>query len=221
MTEPRHIAVIPDGNRRWAEARGLPPEASYRPAISRLDWLLGELWQGECRTVSFWWGSVANLRHRPPEQVGEIEESLRWWLQERAPEVLGRHGAGLRLLGRWRETCPRLGELVPENPPAPDRWLNLLFAYDGRDEIRAAADRLGGGGGSSEDFQKALWLGGSPPVDLVVRTGSEGHLSAGFMLWWIAEARLSFTKTLWPDLGSGELRRLLDAYGRQPRRMGR
>jgi undecaprenyl diphosphate synthase len=221
VRKPEHIAVIPDGNRRWAQSQGMSPEASYRPAIAHLDWLLGELWPGNCTTLSFWWGSVANLRHRPSGQVDEIRESLIWWLRERAPEALRRHGADLRMVGRWRELCPGLEDFLPEPLPGAQRRLNLLFAYDGRDELRAAADRLGGGGKSEEAFQEALWLGGSPPVDLVIRTGSAGHLSAGFMLWWIAEAQLAFTATLWPSLGSGELRSILSAYGRQQRRMGR
>jgi undecaprenyl diphosphate synthase len=88
-----------------------------------------------------------------------------------------------------------------------------------RAECRAAA-ALGGAGASAVDFGAALWTGGLPPVDLVLRTGGQPHLSAGFLLWQIAEAQLYFSPLMWPDFDAAALHEALAVYAATERRLG-
>jgi undecaprenyl diphosphate synthase len=154
---------------------------------------------------SFWWGSPANLEKRPASE--EIVPALQDWLDQSLPGLCAETGARFDAFGRWPELCP--GLRAPSIPGGP-RHVVLLMAYDGREELQAAQGRLPDG----------LWTAGLPPVDLVVRTGGETHLSAGFMLWHIAEAQLAFLPEFWPELEPERFRRLLLERGRVRRRYG-
>ena len=173
-------------------------------------------------TVTFWWGSPGNLLSRDPVEVRGIVAVLDEWLRGPGRRLL--HGRRFVALGRWAELCPELGPAIraasagPVDPEAPT--LALLMAYDGRDELRDAAARVGGGADAAA-FAAALWTGSLTPVDLVLRTGGDAHLSAGFLLWQIAEARLAFTPTLWPALTPAALRRHLARARSVTRRYGR
>jgi undecaprenyl diphosphate synthase len=166
--------------------------------------------------VSLWWGSPANLLRRSPDEVEAICAALSGWLGERAPGLLG-GGAALELIGRWAELCPQIGpavDLARASAGSGPRRLVILMAYDGRDEILAAAE------GGAEGLASRLWTAHLPPVDLVLRSGGEAHLSAGFMLWQIAEARLAFSPTLWPDLDEIELAEIMAEAAARTRRYG-
>jgi undecaprenyl diphosphate synthase len=213
----RHVALIPDGNRRWARARGLPVGAGHLAGIDNAGPRVAQLWSMGVEVVSLWWGSPANLQRRSPEEVEAICGALSGWLEEQAPGLLG-GSAALELIGRWPELCPQLGPAVDRARAAAGRGprrLVILMAYDGRDEILAAAE------GGPEGLASRLWTAHLPPVDLVLRSGGEAHLSAGFMLWQIAEARLAFSPTLWPELGEAELAQILAEADARTRRYGR
>lgn len=216
--------MIPDGNRRWARARGMPPSRGHAVGIEVVGDMVASAWEAGVETVTFWWGSPANLQTRSPEEVAGITGALTRWLETRGAGLLARHDARFMAIGRWSELCPGIaggvGAALEAAGPGP-RTLVLLMAYDGRDEICAAADRMGGSGGSREAFGRALWTGRLPPVDLVIRTGGEPHLSAGFMLWQIAEAHLHFSPKLWPDFDADDLRRALAGFAATERRFGR
>ncbi len=224
---PRHVAVIPDGNRRWARARGLAPGDGHLAGIANVGAIASAAWDAGVETFTFWWGSPANLTKRSPDEVAAIVRALRDWLTGEGASLLTFRGAAFEVHGRWEELCPELrpgveaavGAAAEATGPAARR-LVLLMAYDGREEIQAAADRLGGGGASAAHFGAATWTGGLPPVDLLIRTGGEPHLSAGFLLWGIAEAQLTFPPTLWPDYTPAALRDDLERYARTERRFG-
>lgn len=222
----QHVAIIPDGNRRWARARGLTATDGHRAGIANATRIARDCFDAGVTHFTFWWGSPANLQKRDPSEVAGIVTALSSWLKHDAHSLFDERRVQTRVLGRWRELCPELAPWV-EALPSPaiqdgsERpQVTVLMAYDGRDEIRAAADALSGGGVSEEEFGRALWTGGLPPVDLLVRTGGRGHLSAGFLLWQIAEARIRFSDTMWPALGNEELKSLLDDARQQSRRYG-
>jgi len=221
---PRHLALIPDGNRRWARARGQGAEAGHRAGIARVGEVADAAFAAGIEVVSFWWGSPANLTCRDPAEVAGIVGVLNDFLGRGADGLLARHGAQFEAIGRWRELCPGLEGGVDAASaaagPGPTK-LVLLMAYDGRDEIRAAADTLGGGGADEAGFEAALWTGHLAPVDLLIRTGGEPHLSAAFLLWRLAEAQLAFPEVPWPDFGPEGLQEQLDRYASIERRFGR
>jgi len=214
---PRHLAIIPDGNRRWARARGLAPSEGHRAGIERVGEAAAAAWDAGVEVFTFWWGSPANLTLRDPAEVAVIVAVLEAWLRERVPALLAEHGARFEVHGRWSELCPGLapGVMAARNASRPGaRRLVLLMAYDGREELQAAAD------GPAEGFADRLWTAGLPDVDLVVRTGGEPHWSAAFLAWKAANAQLAFPQVCWPDFTGDALREVLHACATE-RRFGR
>lgn len=212
------MAVVPDGNRRWARTRGLGPTEGHRAGIANVGRVAEAAFAAGVETFSFWWGSPANLTRRDPAEIAGIVGVLREWLGGDGVELCRRMDARFEAVGRWRELCPSLIEVVDAMPVDGERTLVLLMAYDGTEEILAAA-RTG-----PEDraaFEAALWTGGLPPVDLLVRTGGEPHFSAGFLLWQLAEAQLAFPDVVWPDYSPERLREDLARFAATERRFGR
>jgi undecaprenyl diphosphate synthase len=218
----RHLAIIPDGNRRWARAHGLPAERGHARGLETMASMIDTAFEQGVEVFSFWWGSPANLTRRAPAEVAQIRGLLAEFLEHQVPALLGRWGATLRVHGRIAELCPELEGPIAraraQQGPGP-RTLVVLMAYDGRDELRAAVAQAAALG-APEQFEAQLWLQGLPPVDLVIRTGAADHLSAGFMLWHLAEARLCFPEPCWPDFTTDALRAALAAHARAPRRFG-
>jgi undecaprenyl diphosphate synthase len=222
VTLVRHLAIIPDGNRRWARARGLAPEEGHEHGIALFTPLIRRAFQRSVETFTFWWGSPANLQRRSSSEVAAIVASLAGWLEHDCPQLLRAFDCRLEMLGRWREMCPGLAEPLARAQAAAGqgpRRIVVLMAYDGRDELQAAV-AAATESGSSAAFPEHLWTAHLPPVDLLVRTGDSAHLSAGFMLWSIAEARLAFPGRLWPDMSADALGLLLDQASAQERRYG-
>lgn len=220
MTVPRHVAIIPDGNRRWARARGRSVTEGHRAGIEHAARIVEAGFDAGVEVMTLWWGSPANLQRRDPAEVEGIVEALRWLLDEGISPALQARGLGLQLLGDWPRWAPTLGAAagLAESRPFSGRGLVVLFAYDGRDEIVDACRRV-----SDPDVSRlgaAMWTGHLPPVDLVIRTGGEPHLSAGFLLWSIAEAMLAFPEELWPDFGVDAFQRCLADAGSRRRRFG-
>ena len=223
MTAPvRHLAIIPDGNRRWARARGLAPEQGHAHGIALFSPLIERAFQQSVETFTFWWGSPANLQLRSSSEVAAIVASLSGWLEQDCPALLRSFDCRIEMLGRWPELCPELaGPLAQAQAAAGHgtRRIVVLMAYDGREELRAAVEAATRAGASAE-FPKHLWTAHLPPVDLLLRTGDSSYLSAGFMLWSIAEARLVFPSSLWPEMTADELERLITQADAQERRYG-
>lgn len=218
----RHLAVIPDGNRRWARAQGLEPWQGHARGMAAMAPMIDAAFEAGVEVFSFWWGSPSNLTRRPADEVAQIQGLLADFLEHQAPTLLRRWGALLRVHGRIAELCPELlgpiARAQAQQGTGP-RTLVVLMAYDGRDEVRAAVAQASALG-APERFEEQLWLSGLPPVDLVIRTGAADHLSAGFMLWHLAEARLHFAPECWPDFTPDALRAALDAHTLAARRFG-
>ena len=217
----RHLAIIPDGNRRWARDRGRSVQAGHQAGIAAVDAAVREAFAQGVEVVTFWWGSPANLTKRAPEEVRGIVDALGEWLDGPALALLRETDARFDAYGRIDELCPELTPKVRcarEAGGAGPRRLVLLMGYDGRDELREAASAFAKNACSS--LEEGLWTADLPDVDLLLRSGDSAHLSAGFMLWRIAEARLAFVAEPWPAVTPAVLRRELAAAGTQARRYG-
>jgi undecaprenyl diphosphate synthase len=220
---PRHLAVVPDGNRRWARARGLGPADGHRAGIANVGAVADAAFAAGVEVFTFWWGSPANLTKRAPAEVAAIADVLDRWLRGEGAALIARWGCRFDAIGRWPELCPQIRPGVEAAAAAAGdgpRRLVLLMGYDGREEILDAAERLGGRPVDADAFGRALWTGDLPPVDLLIRTGGEPHLSAGFLLWRIAEAQLAFPEDLWPAFGPPRLREEVERFAGLQRRHG-
>jgi len=226
LSVPRHVAIIMDGNGRWARARGLPRLAGHRAGTENLRPILEASVDLGIEILTIWAFSTENWR-RPESEVRGLLGILRRMIRSELKEL---HKQGVRLchLGRLDRLPPSLQkqvlqaiELTREN----DRiTLNVAFDYGGRSEIVQAVRRIVEAGIPADQVDEALlsstmYTAGQPDPDLIIRTSGEMRTS-GFMLWQSAYSEYYVTETLWPDFDREELRRALLAYGQRDRRFG-
>jgi undecaprenyl diphosphate synthase len=223
---PRHVAVVMDGNGRWAKARGLPRLAGHRAGTENLRPVLEASAEFEIEILTVWAFSTENWI-RPQAEVQGLLRILQRMIQRELNE-LHKQGVQLRHLGRLdrlperlqRQVCDAI-ELTKDN----DRIvLNVAFDYGGRAEIVQAVRRIIRDGISADEVDETLLAGymytaGQPDPDLIIRTGGELRTS-GFMLWQSAYTEYYVTPTFWPDFSREELFKALVAFGQRDRRYG-
>ncbi len=223
---PRHVAIIMDGNGRWAKARWLPRAAGHRAGVSVLTPLLEAAGEVGVEALTLYAFSTENWGR--PET--EIDSHMTLFLETAKGKVpeLNERGARLRFLGRRGHLTEAVQtaiggaeELTREN----DRLhVYIALNYGGRAEIVDAARRMMEDGLSPEEVDEAtfasyLYAPEVPEVDLVIRTSGELRIS-NFLLWQIAYAEFYVTDTLWPDFSPEEFRRAIDSYAARSRRRG-
>lgn len=223
---PQHVAIIMDGNGRWAATRGLPRLAGHERGtdnIRRITYAAVEL---GIKYLTLWAFSTDNWR-RPADEIDGIMRILRDVI-ERETDELHRQGAQLRHIGSLEGLQPDLSAAVREaiaRTRDNDRLvLTLAFNYGGRQELVAAIRDLVASGVAAEEITEErvsahLFTHDLPDPDLIVRTSGE-HRFSNFLLWQSAYAELFFTPVLWPDFGPEHLRQAVDDYGRRERRFG-
>jgi len=226
---PRHVAIIMDGNGRWAERRGLPRALGHREGVQALKRTV-QAAPGlgvECLTVFGF--STENWR-RSAEEVSDLMGLVRAYVASDL-ERLRREGVKVRVLGRREGLPPDIADIVERaerTTAANDRFLlQVAFNYGGRADILDAAHRWAEraragevtGPPSDEDFALGLSTSGGPPVDLIVRTSGEMRLS-NFLLWEAAYAEFVFQDILWPDYGPEALKEAVGQFQGRDRRYG-
>jgi undecaprenyl diphosphate synthase len=215
-----HLAIIMDGNGRWAERRGLPRIDGHlagADAVRRTVEAAAELGIGALTLYAF---SSDNWK-RPAAEVSALMQLFGQYLLQETPECL-KQGIRIEVIGRRDRLNPALLEVVElaEHATAQSRglWLRIAVDYSARDSIvRAAALAEPRDEMSRERFSRLL--GGGPDVDLLIRTGGERRLS-DFLLWESAYAELIFTPRMWPDFGRADLESALDEFSGRERRFG-
>jgi undecaprenyl diphosphate synthase len=227
---PRHVAIIMDGNGRWAAQRGLPRVAGHRAGAEAVRRTLRAAVECGVEVLTLYAFSSENWR-RPQEEIADLKGLLGFYL-ERELATLEKEGVRLKLIGDYRafgaDLVKRL-EAAVERLSRNDR-LTLVVAlnYGARSEIAGAARRLadqcarGERDPSSIDEQALgaeLQTTGLPELDLLIRTSGEIRLS-NFLLWQAAYAELSFTPVLWPDFDEAALRSALGDFAARQRRFG-
>ena len=227
---PRHIAIIMDGNGRWAQARGLPRIAGHRrgaEAVRRTVTAAGELGVPYLTLFGF---SSENWK-RPLAEVDDLMGLFRPYLRGEIA-VLQRNRVRLRVIGDKARLAADIVTLIgnAETLTRDNRGVNLTVAlsYGGRAELvaaarviaeKAAAGTLSPGAIDEEAISRHLFTADLPDPDLLIRTSGEQRIS-NFLLWQCAYAELVFTKTLWPDFGRGDLEQAITDYGCRERRYG-
>lgn len=225
---PKHLAVIPDGNRRWAKERGLAPWEGHREGVKRSREVYESAFETGISCFTFWAASEDNLIKRSRIEVKFLIMLLKNELSKKGLyKKLSDQEVRVRIIGRWNEILKdkALARVVRglEEKTAEFKKHNLtiLFGYDGKREMMEVIESLKGE--RNLDYEKVksrLWTGDLPPVDFVIRTGGEPHWSAGFMMWLTADSQFYFTPKLWPDFEKEELHKALEEYSSRERRMG-
>ncbi len=224
---PRHVAMIMDGNGRWALQRGLPRLAGHKAGTENLRRVIRSTVEFGIQYLTIYAFSTENWG-RPPEEV----QGLMFILQDVIDRELGelhKEGVQLRHIGRLERLDPKIQQkvlkaidLTKDN----DRLvLNVAFNYGGRDEIVCAIQKIIKDGIPADQItdeivNKYLFTAGVPDPDLIIRTSGELRVS-NFLIWQAAYSEWYITPTYWPDFGKEEYRRALDAFAHRERRYGK
>ncbi len=222
---PRHVALIMDGNGRWAEARGLPRVAGHREGSESVRAVTREARRVGLQALTLYAFSMQNWA-RPALEVEALMRLLAEYLESERRELMENqirlHAVGeLERLPRY--VRDRLDAAMAESHEQKGMVLTLALSYGGREEIvqaaRRAARERGPDGVDAASLEAALWTEGLPELDLLVRTSGERRIS-NFLLWQAAYAELYFSDALWPDFRELELLKAIDDYQGRERRFG-
>ena len=223
---PVHVAIVPDGNGRWAEQHGLPRLAGHRAGVKIMRSMIEYLNDYQIKYVTLYGFSTENW-NRPEDEVKGLFRVLEERIGKDVPK-LHKKGIKVRHLGRleelptWLQKSIKNAEELTKNNTG--MTLSLAFNYGGHVEIIDAVRRIIAEGIPSEKideklFSNYLYTAGLPDVDLLIRTGDELRLS-NFLIWQTAYSEYYFTQSLWPDITKEDIDKALLAYSQRERRFG-
>ncbi|HEU5179272.1 MAG TPA: isoprenyl transferase [Candidatus Polarisedimenticolia bacterium] len=228
---PRHIAIIMDGNGRWARARSLPRVAGHRAGIASVRDIVETAARLGIQVLTLYAFSVENWK-RPRSEVNTLMDLLKEFLN-RELQTLMRNNIRFQVIGRFDELGTsvqrELRKGIETTAPNTGLLFNIALSYGGRTEIvdacrRLMEERLRGTAGwtelTEEVFERYLYTAGQPDPDLLIRTSGELRVS-NFLLWQIAYAEIWVTETLWPDFRRRELLQAINDFQKRERRYGR
>jgi undecaprenyl diphosphate synthase len=228
---PRHIAIIMDGNGRWARQHALGRIAGHREGAESVRVVVRECRRIGIRYLTLYAFSMENWS-RPKREVEALQALLEQYLKKEVPEML-KNGIRLLAIGdtsRLKASVRNaLAEAMENTACSGGMTLVLALSYGGRDEIAEAARRMAGdvkrgdlrpADITKERFASYLDTADIPDPDLLIRTSGEYRLS-NFLLWQMAYTEFHFTDVLWPDFREDQLRKAIEDYRRRERRFGR
>ncbi len=224
---PQHVAIIMDGNGRWAIQRGLPRLAGHKAGTENLRRVIRSTVEFGVKYLTIYAFSTENWG-RPPEEVQGLMLILQDVIDRELNE-LNNEGVQLRHIGRLEKLDPRIQKKVLkaiELTKNNDRLiLNVAFNYSGRDEIVYAIQKIINAGIPAEDVtdelvNKYLFTAGVPDPDLIIRTSGELRLS-NFLIWQAAYSEWYITPKFWPDFNKEEYHRALESFAQRDRRYGK
>lgn len=231
---PKHIAVIPDGNRRWAKKHKLEAWLGHKKGTDNLEKILTVIIEKGIKHISFWGSSKDNLKKRPKREVKFLLNLFKDKFSELSTkEIIHKNKIKINIFGDWRKQFPEsikksMEKAIEVTKDYNNYFLNFFIAYSGTGEIidaikcvvekskRNASLKI-----NEAVFKKCLLTRDLPKVDLMIRSGGEPHLSDGFMMWDVANAQLYFSEKLWPDFDQNDFREAIEDYSKRSRRFGK
>jgi undecaprenyl diphosphate synthase len=224
---PDHVAIIMDGNGRWAKSRGLPRLAGHKAGTENLRRVIRGCVEFSIKYLTIYAFSTENWG-RPPDEIAGLMNIIEEVIDKELNE-LHKQGVQLRHVGHLDQLDASLRNKVinaVEMTKNNDRLiLNIAFNYGGRDEIICAVKSIIQEGIKAEDvtpelFSTYMFTNQSPDPDLIIRTSGEMRIS-NFLIWQAAYSEWYFTPTLWPDFDKEELRKAIIAFSQRERRYGK
>lgn len=226
----RHVAIIMDGNGRWAAKRKLPRLVGHKNGVEAVRSVVRAARDLGLEALTLYAFSSENWK-RPEEEVADLMGLLRHFIKAEIEEFLA-NNVRLVVIGNYRALEPdivaMIDELITKTAHNKGTTLAIALNYGAQNELlraaRMLADRAARGEIRPEEIDEAMMDGvldthDLPPLDLLIRTSGEQRLS-NFLLWQVAYAELYFTETLWPDFDGDELARALDSFANRDRRFG-
>lgn len=232
--QPNHIAVIPDGNRRWAKKHNFNVWEGHKQGAKNLEEILDVVLRLKIKVFSFWGASLDNVDKRPKMEVAFLLNLFRENFTNIAKNSkIHDNQTRVNALGKWKEKFPKIVcraiERAIDATKNYDRYfLNFLLAYNGTDEMLETIKKIVELSKKNHNLKitpelvkSNLLTADLPPVDYLIRTGGEPHNSVGFMMWDSANAQYYFTEKLFPDFHSNDFIEALKEYDRRERRFGK
>jgi len=223
---PIHVAIIMDGNRRWARARGVPELEGHAAGVDKIRWLVGHAIRRGIAVLSLYAFSRENWARSDAEVAG-LFALLAQAIRAETPELV-RQGVCVRVSGRLAEVPGDIRDSITDALSATEGGtrltLNIAFNYAGRAEIVDAVRAIVAAGTPADEIDEAavaahLYTAGLPDPDLVIRTGGEQRLS-NFLIWQSAYAEFHSCAALWPDFDAASFDTALEEFARRSRRFG-
>lgn len=232
MQVPNHVAVIIDGNRRWARERSMQPWEGHRKGADTLDKFFHWCYDLDVPQVSAWVMSTENFGQKSPKEISELMKIFEEYLEkllDKKSDFLDKYEVRVRFIGDLNKLPPRLirlmGKIMIKTAKYQKKMLNILINYGGYYDMTQAIKKIaqkiikvGRIEITPKDIEKNLLL--PVPIDLVIRTGGRSRLS-NFALWQAAYAEIYVTKTLWPDFSKKELIKAIKWYNSAERNFGK
>ncbi|MFA6407233.1 MAG: polyprenyl diphosphate synthase [Candidatus Paceibacterota bacterium] len=230
LTIPNHIAIIPDGNRRWAASQKKKIFSGHTEGSHTTERILKEAFDMGVRYFTIWGASEDNLTKRDSLEVSALTQVFIHALTKLSKsKELRKYNVKVCVCGRFRELLKnkKLNDIAKaiefSTKDNTERILTVLLGYDGKNEMIHVVQSLQGKDVVIDDasIRSRLFTNNLPPVDLVIRTGGDPHWSAGFMMWLTANSEFYFTSTLWPAFTNNELRRAFQEFSKRRRMLGK
>lgn len=232
MSIPSHIAIIPDGNRRWASDQGLSSVEGHQAGADRTREVALHAADRGVKSLSLWGMSLHNFTKRSPVEVkGLLNIFENEFLELADSDDIHSREVRINVIGHWKEKFPAsvrkaIEQAIGQTESYSNHQLNFFLAYNGTDEMVQAIRSIVNEGIAVEDIDDAvikshLFTNALPSVDLLIRTGGEPHNSAGFMMWDVADSQLYFDETYWPAFDAICLDRAIEEFERRGRRHGK
>ncbi|MFN3813638.1 MAG: polyprenyl diphosphate synthase [Aquificaceae bacterium] len=224
LNKPNHVAVIMDGNGRWAKERGLPRIYGHYEGVKRAEDLVEACKEVGVRYLTLFTFSTENWR-RPKEEISALFDLFESYLRKKGNELIQK-GISVKFIGRRDRLPDSLTTIIEDieirTKDCNDITVCLALDYGGRDDILRAVNRamkMGLGRVDEKAFSDLLDLSGIPDPDLLIRTAGERRLS-NFLLWNLAYSELYFTEIYWPDFDKKEFLKAIEDYSKRVRKFG-
>jgi len=232
---PKHIAIIPDGNRRWAKKHNLKPWEGHYEGAQRFEELVNVAFDAGVESITFWGSSVDNLKKRPLKEKMALLDIYEKYFQKLISDPrIFKDNIKINIIGKWQEQFPKklkemLKEGITKTKSHTGLNLNFLLAYNGDDDmIEAIKSIISKGQEFIEKVDSKLVADNLmskviPEIDLVIRTGVEGdpHNSAGFLMWQTQNSQLYFTEDTFPEFTADKFITAMEDFSGRIRRLGK
>ena len=225
---PQHVGIIMDGNRRWAEKRGLTINEGHEAGAKNLERIVNHCLDLGVKTLTVYALSTENWRKRTKKEVKGIFDLILRVAKEKKKEYEAK-GVKMAVLGEFqafpRKVARAIGEILNIVKTHERLKVNLALNYGSRDEILEAVkkiikEKIPPRKLNEKTFSKFLYTNGGPDPDLIIRTGGEVRVS-NFLLWQMSYSELYFTDTLWPDFDEKEFDKAIAEYQKRKRNFGK
>jgi len=229
---PNHLAIIPDGNRRWAKERGLNPWDGHLAGAQNTEKLIRYALKKGVACMTLWGSSMDNLKKRPIQEKKALLDIYAEYFERLLNSTdIYENEVKVNFIGRWEEQFPEslkkiIHALIEKTQKYEKKMLNFMLAYNGDDDMLTAIAKI------HNKYEKGIEITAGllkenlmtaqlPTVDYLIRTGGDAHLSAGFMMWDTANSQLYFSQDKYPDFNDEKLGEALEEYANRQRRFGK